>query len=268
MNPMTLAQEMETARTVPRGSGERFSGYGIPGLPFSSGHILAFRRMTASSVGPPYTTLWHRGPTGAWTFFTDVEPGLSCLRYFGRAVREVVTGEIELSWEGSFDLSLRVPEAGIQWGLRLSGDAWTMGMGAMGRILPAGIWKSPRALGVLGGLGGWALGLGEVALRGRTPEGHLFTVAPRRLWRVEATAAILGCEDLGSMGPLREQASLGDFLIPNEGIFAAGEYGFSGSGPGSLLAGLGGTGAGGWEEGGMRSDEVTDVDEQERRQVS
>jgi hypothetical protein len=179
-----------------------------------------------------------------------------------------MTGEIELSWEGPFELSLGVPEAGIQWGLRLSPDAWTRGMSAVGRLLPAGIWKSPRALWMMGSLGGWALGLGRVGLRGRTPEGHLFKMAPRRLWRVEATAAIVGCEDLGSMGPLRKQPSLGDLWIPNDGIFAAGEHRFSDPGPESLLPRPGGPGAGGWKVGETESEDAEEASEQERRQVS
>ena len=43
---------------------------------------------------------------------------------------------------------------------------------------------------------------------------------------MEATAAILDGQDLGEMTSLPEQARLGDFWIPNAGIFAMGETRF------------------------------------------
>jgi hypothetical protein len=73
-SPKDLAHSMERARVVPEGGGERFAGYGILGLSFDSGHVLAFRRMTATSLGLPYTTVWHRDPGGLWTLYGDVEP--------------------------------------------------------------------------------------------------------------------------------------------------------------------------------------------------
>lgn len=226
MDPWTLTQEMERNRSIPDGPEERFRGYGIMGLPFTSGHVLAFRRMTASSIGPPYITIWHRDPAGGWTFFTDLEPNRSCPRYFGRAAREVVTGEIEMSWEGPYEVSLRVPEVRMQWGVRLSRDVWTRVMSLVGPVIPDAVWNHQRALQALGTMGGRILDVGVLALSGQAPNGQRFQVAPKRLWRVEATAAILGSEDLGSMGPLPEQAKLGDFRIPNGGIFAMGEARF------------------------------------------
>jgi hypothetical protein len=227
MDPRTLTQDLERDRRAPWGSEERFRGYGVAGLPFSSGHVLAFRRVTASSIGPPYTTIWHRDPTGAWTFYTDEEPNRSCPRYFGRAVKEIVRGEIELSWEGPWECSLRVPEARLQWGVRLSRDGWTRTISLVGSLVPEGIWQNPQALRALGVVGTRTLGLGKLALSGQVPSGHSFKVCPERLWRVEATAAILGFEDLGPMGPLPEQANLGDFWIPNGGMFVTGEARFS-----------------------------------------
>ena len=230
-NPRALAEEMERGSELPAGSDERFVGYGVMGVPFISGHVLAFRRMTASSLGEPYTTVWHRDPLGRWTFFTDSAPSRSCPRFFGEALDEVVMGEIELSWEGPFDLSLRVPEAGFLWGVRLSADLKTRGMSALGRMIPAPVWRSETALSLMGTLGGPLLGLGELALTGSSPNGQRFRSAPRLLWRVEATAAILDRQDLGDMEPLPEQARIGEFWIPNSGIFAMGQARFDGFDP-------------------------------------
>jgi transposase len=38
------------------GTDERFTGYGVMGLPFRSGHYLAMRHIPASSIGPEYRT--------------------------------------------------------------------------------------------------------------------------------------------------------------------------------------------------------------------
>ena len=49
--PAELVQEVERHPEPPPGSGERFAGYGVMGLPFRSGHVLALRRSPASSIG-------------------------------------------------------------------------------------------------------------------------------------------------------------------------------------------------------------------------
>ena len=46
--PRKLVAQLEVAASLPAGSNERFNGYGVMGLPFRSGHVLAMRRFTAS----------------------------------------------------------------------------------------------------------------------------------------------------------------------------------------------------------------------------
>jgi hypothetical protein len=225
-SPRDLALALERRRMVPEGGGERFAGYGILSLPFASGHVLAMRRMTASSVGLPYTTVWHRDPGGTWTLFADVEPERACPRYFGGALHRVVVGELELSWEGPLEVSLRIPEVRLQWGVRLAKDVTTVGLSAGGRLLPGPVWERERILSVLGRAGGKILGVGKLSLAGTAPNGQRFWMAPRFLWRVAASAAVLDGEDLGALGPLPKQARLGDFWLPNRGILAFGETGF------------------------------------------
>ena len=105
--PAEYADEIERAAALPAGSGERFFGYGVMGLPFASGHILGLRRFPASSIGPGYRSVWHRDPGGRWTFYQDQPAELACTRYFGAEVEEVREGPIEISWTGprSFELS-------------------------------------------------------------------------------------------------------------------------------------------------------------------
>ena len=76
----SLVEDLERTAQLPTGSEERFAGYGVMSLPFRSGHILALRRFPASSVGPGYTSVWHRAPDGPWTFYTDLAPLKTCNR--------------------------------------------------------------------------------------------------------------------------------------------------------------------------------------------
>ena len=67
-DPRTRIARLESTLSLPPGTQERFSGYGLMGLPLRSGHVLAMRRFGASSVGPGYASVWHRSPDGAWSF--------------------------------------------------------------------------------------------------------------------------------------------------------------------------------------------------------
>lgn len=226
MNPRSLAEGLEGVASLPAAAGERFRGYGVVGLPFDSGHVLAFRRSSASSLGRAYSTVWHRDPDGAWTFFTNVAPEVSCPRFFAAASARVVVGEVELSWDGPFDLSLRVPDAGLQWGVRLSSDVRTRILSTVGKLMPGPLRRQDRVLGVVSAVAGPLLGVGRLAFSGRSPNGQRFQAVPSLVWRIEATAAMLDHEDLGRIAPLPRQVRLGDFWIPNGGVFAFGESRF------------------------------------------
>jgi len=68
MDPRSIIQGIEQDGSLPAGTGDRFAGYAVIGLPFASGHVLSLRRFPVSSVGPGYTSVWHRDPAGRWTF--------------------------------------------------------------------------------------------------------------------------------------------------------------------------------------------------------
>jgi len=225
-SPMLMAAELEERKTPFPAPWERFRGYGVVASPFLSGHVLAFRRMTASSLGPAYTSVWHREPDGFWTMIVDVDPALSCPRFFSSAMYRVTQEEIELNWNGPRQLSVRVRAMGLQWGVRLVSDLVTRGMSWVGSLLPGPVWKNPGFRSAAGQLGGRALRVGKVSLSGLAPNGQRFMALPRALYRIEATAAVFRGMDLGPTGPLEEQTRLGDFWIPNAGLFAVGEAGF------------------------------------------
>jgi hypothetical protein len=47
-------------------------------------------------------------------------------------------------------------------------------------------------------------------------------VAPRKVWAVTASRAVLRGVDLGLIGPLAQQARLGDFWCPQRGVAVVG----------------------------------------------
>jgi hypothetical protein len=156
----------------------------------------------------------------------DADPELSCPRYFGAAMDRILVRDIDLCWDGPRRLSIQVPELRLQWGLRFSSDGFTRVMSWVGSILPESVWNTAGLRGALGKMGGKALGVGQIALSGEVPNGQRFFSTPRVVFRVEATAAMVEGEDLGPMGPLPDQVRLGDFWLPNGGLFAIGEAGF------------------------------------------
>jgi hypothetical protein len=62
--PREFVQMLVCNQTLPGGRDERFNGYGVMGVPFASGDLLALRRFPNISIGDGYTSLWHRGPDG------------------------------------------------------------------------------------------------------------------------------------------------------------------------------------------------------------
>src|SRR5215213_4635419 len=107
--PGAIVRRLEAEATLPTGAEDRFTGYGIMGLPLASGHVLALRRFPASSLGPGYTSVWHRDPSGDWAFYSDVDPGLSCARFFGNALARAERNAITLTWSDPRRLTIVVP---------------------------------------------------------------------------------------------------------------------------------------------------------------
>ena len=70
----------------------------------------------------------------------------------------------------------------------------------------------------LGAVARRTLGVGDIRLTGRAPNGQCYMMAPKQLWVVADSRAVLDGRDLGSSGPLLRQARLGDFRMPQRGI--------------------------------------------------
>jgi hypothetical protein len=197
------------------------------GLPFDSGHVLALRRFPASSIGPAYTSVWHRDPAGRWAFWQDQADNQACSRYFGSALAETRRCSIELDWPTESTMRVAVAEVDFSWTVTMAASPVTRALNAVCSLLPDTAWRAHPVLMMMGPVAGTALRAGRVAMAGKTPNGQRFVANPSRMWLIAESSARLGAEDFGRPGPLAEQASLGDFWIPQRGVFAVGRTFFA-----------------------------------------
>lgn len=219
--PREIIAQLEETATLPEGEDERFFGYAVIGLPFDTGHVLGLRRFLASSIGPGYASVWLRDPVGKWTFYQDAPPELACSRYFGKDIEEAILQPIKVEWNGprSFTVSSEGKHK-LEWRVAVKPTLVTRVMNWAGSLMPLSWWHRPTVLSLMGAAARVGLGTGSLRLTGRTPNGQKYVANPRLVWLVEESRARLDGKDLGRPGPLPEQARLGDFLIPQRGVFA------------------------------------------------
>lgn len=220
LSPRAAAEQSERWARLPDGTDERFVGYGVIGLSFSSGHILGLRRWPASSVGPAYTSVWHRDPAGVWRLYSDVAEVYSCSRYISAAVTDAISGPIVLRWLAPFRLRVEVPVVSLNWDLQFRANWMTAAFGVVRGLLPDRAAASDAALALLERGARLGLGTGPIRLRGLMPNGQQFRIVPRRIWAVHASIASLGQADLGTPCEPAALARLGDFVVPACGLLA------------------------------------------------
>jgi hypothetical protein len=225
--PAEIAEDLERRPQLPTGSEERFSGYGVMGLPFRSGHVLGLRRFPASSIGPGYRSVWHRDPHGRWTFYQDQPAELACTRYFGSAVDEVREGPIRIDWTAPRGFRVRAGDGDLEWAVEVGSTPMTRLFTAAGSAVPNRAWRSQRMLDVMSRVAGTTLRAGRVRLTGLAPNGQRFVANPLTIWVATASKATVRGVDLGEMGPAPEQAHLRDFSIPQRGMFVVGRAMFT-----------------------------------------
>jgi hypothetical protein len=218
--PLGFAARSVAAPELPPGAGERFGGYGVFGVPFAGGHYLALRHWTTSSIGPGYRAVWHRDPDRRWTVYSEIAPELSCARYLGAALSATVTTPVGIDWTAPMAFTVTIPQV-LSWRLELSNSPATRMMSAVGSGLPAAACHAGWLLRPLGRMAGPMLSVGKIRLRGKVPNGQTFGAVPRRVWRVRQTTAELFGRDLGRTGRQPRQEHLGDFWLPQRGMFFA-----------------------------------------------
>jgi hypothetical protein len=220
--PRAVAERAEVAPSLPPGQDERISGYGVMGLSFASGDYLVLRCMTAASFGSGYRAVWHRGPAGDWTVYSTATPEYSCERYIGTACSHPsVRSSIDVEWLDERTLHVRVGGT-LDWTVALHHTVVTRMFTVMGGVMPHGAWTSSSVLAVMGWMASRMLDVGSVRLSGDMPNGQRFTAAPVMIWALQDSRATLHGRDLGAPIPLRAQARIGDFWLPQHGVFMRG----------------------------------------------
>jgi hypothetical protein len=222
MNIRKQVDLVEQAAHLQEGTEERFNGYGLMGMTFSSGHVLALRRFARTSLGSGYIAVWHRNPAGEWTIYTDVAPSLSCPRYFGEETRRVISAPIEIIWMGDNHFQVTIKAVEFSWDLILLQTRATAIMNFAAGMMPDWAWKKRIILKLMGKVAGPLMRIGKVNLSGYVPNGQYFIANPYKMWMVGESHASMEGEDFGFPGPLKSQPHYRDFRIPQRGVFALG----------------------------------------------
>ena len=221
--PAEVAGALEDAPGRLDAQRERLRGYGVMGLPFASGHVLGLRRFPVSSIGPGYTSIWHRSPDGRWSFWSTAAAEVSCARYTGEISDDTRQAAIRLAWPGPYRLTIAADEPSLSWEVTFASTPASRTLSALAQRLPGQFLGNESVLRVLGPVAGTLLGAGRLALTGTMPNRQVFHLVPSQVWMVTASRARLGATDLGSPAPLPEQATIGDFRIPQKGLLAVGD---------------------------------------------
>ena len=224
--PREAVTALQDHPRLAEGDDERFTGYGVMGLPFASGHYLALRDFVATSVGPAYRAIWHRDPAGRWTIHTTGAPELTCPRYFGSVTASARVPAIDVAWRDDHTLEVTMGDE-LTWQIVLGPTPATRMMTAMGGALPEAGWNSNAVLAAMGPMARTMLRTGRIRLSGATPNGPRFKAAPLQIWRVTDSTASYQGDDLGEPAPLDRQARLGDFWLPQRGVFFVGRARFT-----------------------------------------
>jgi hypothetical protein len=231
LSPLEAANKPTAQPLRARTGREHLEGFVVVGLPFSSGDLLCLRHFPETTIGPAYDSLWHRSPAGEWTIYTSIAPEQSCPRFIGAAATRVVRTPVEVEWTGPSELVARVPAEDLRWTMRLAGTPITRLMNAMMAMMPAVLYRSGLVLRVMSWMSTVMLAAGRFQLSGHVPNRQLCEAAPRRIWMIpEAHASIAG-RDFGRPGPLSAQTSLGDFALPQRGLFMVGGLSFEAYAP-------------------------------------
>jgi hypothetical protein len=203
---------------LPDGDEERVVGFGVMGLPFANGHYLAFRDFPETSFSPAYLSVWHRTPDGVWTFYATTPGPQSCSRYFSSATPvDPVVCDITSHWVTPWSLAISI-DGVLDWRVDITATRATRLMSVIGSKLPTAMSRSRKVLAALSPIVGPLLGIGRIKLTGNLPNGQEFRIAPRRVWAVADSSAVVKGEDLGPVGPHPVQGTLADFQLPQRGI--------------------------------------------------
>jgi hypothetical protein len=147
---------------------------------------------------------------------------IACSRWFGAGTTGSEEAEIDIAWDSPTDLHVSTRDGSLDWRLSLTTTPAMRLMNVMGAAMPMRAWKSEPILKAMGAVATRMLGQGRLELVGTTPNGQNFIANPHHIWQVASSTATIDGVDAGPIQALPDQAQLGDFWIPQRGIFAMG----------------------------------------------
>ena len=214
---------MPARRGDPPWSGyEYVKGWGVMGLPFDSGHVLALRIFPENDFAA-FRSIWHRDPAGDWAIYVD-GPRLdaACPRYFGPACTAVAHARIHVEWVSSASVRVAMEEPNLDWTLTVK-DSWTLRvLNATSSRLPLWTWRSSRSVKVRELVARRVLGMGSIRLSGTTPSGHHVLQMPECMYFVDSSTAFFEGRSLGYAARVSVNPQIGQILLPTRGVLATG----------------------------------------------
>lgn len=217
----TLAQLPEVRGHAAWPDHEYVMGWGVFGLPFDSGHVLALRVFPDNDFAP-YRTLWHRDPQGKWAIYVD-GPRLdaACPRYYGAACEHTGFARISIAWTGPASLRVTMDDPVLDWTSTASSNRLLDALNAVSAALPLTTWRPSVLLRARESMARM-LGMGRLALSGVMPSGHVGTLMPRRMYFIEESRASFDGVDLGRPAHVRPNPSIGAVPLPARGVLGIG----------------------------------------------
>jgi hypothetical protein len=202
---------------------EYVRGWGIFGLPFDSGHVLALRVFPQNDFAA-YRTVWHRTPDGSWSIFVD-GPRLdtACPRYYGPACAVVAPTRIDLRWEGPASLRVSMAEPALEWSVEVSTTRLLRALNFVSPHMPLWTWKRRSLVRARELIAERLLGIGAIRMRGVMPSGHIGTLMPERMYFINRAAATLDGTDLGHPERVSQPPDIGGVTLPARGVLAVGQ---------------------------------------------
>jgi hypothetical protein len=202
---------------------EYVKGWGVFGLPFDSGHVLALRVFPENDFAP-YRTIWHRDPGGRWAIYADAPRlDIACPRYYGRACDRTARARIGIEWTGSASLRVTLDTPPLEWSLTATDTPLLRAVNALSARLPVWTWRPAPLLRARELLARRVLGMGDLRLSGTMPSGHSGTLMPQRMYLIEDSTAVLDGNDLGRPTRAAHNPRIGDVALPARGVLAVGQ---------------------------------------------
>jgi hypothetical protein len=218
----TLSALPERQGDPPWPGHEYVKGWGVFGLPFDSGHVLALRVFPENDFSP-YRTVWHRDPQGRWAIYVDgASADTACPRYYGPACQHVGYASIRLEWTGPASLRVTMDRPALEWTVTARQTPSLAVMNAVSPRLPLSSWRPRSLLRAREVMAKRAFGLGDIKMSGTMPSGHEGVLMPERMYLIDESSAVLDGIDLGHPTRVAPNPTIGSVPLPARGVLAVG----------------------------------------------